>query len=264
MKDTMQYNIDHLSASQLNIFSLCSLKYKFQYIDKLPRPFKSSGLAFGSVMHSALEWFHKERVKGNTHSLQKLLKIFDADWFSQTVEADIRYKKGETEKSLRHIGKQMLTQYFHSDHTRPVDAEVSFSLPLVNLVTRETLEPRIEGFIDLIGKEHVLVEFKTSARTMNAADLKDNIQLSCYSYAYELLYQARPRRLKVINFVKTKIPKIVVLETQRSSKDLERFFHLAKVVLSGIQAGIFFPRATFMCKDCEYSMPCRQWQGNGR
>ena len=56
--------MDHLSSSQINLYLLCSLKYKFIYLDKLPKPFKSSGLMFGSAMHSALSWVHKEKING--------------------------------------------------------------------------------------------------------------------------------------------------------------------------------------------------------
>ncbi|MBW2063370.1 MAG: PD-(D/E)XK nuclease family protein [Deltaproteobacteria bacterium] len=254
--------IDHLSASQINLYLQCGLKYKFQYIDRLPRPFKPSGLAFGSVIHSTLEWFHKERLRGNAHSLEKLIKVFETDWFSQTVETEIRYKNGEAEKDLLIIGRQMLTQYFHSNHLRPVAAEVPFNLPLIEPFTGEVLRPTLEGVIDLVETGHVLVEFKTSAKTMNSDDLQDSHQLTCYAYAYEMLFQARPKVIKVLDFVKTKTPKIVPFETRRGKRDFQRLFHIAKEMLNGISSGVFIPKASFMCKDCEYEGPCKEWKGN--
>ncbi len=262
MNEKNEHRINHLSASQINLYLLCSLKYKFQYIDKLPKPFKSSGLAFGSVIHSALEWFHKERIRGNGHSLEKLLKIFETDWFSQTIETEILYKNGETPKGLVFIGKQMLTQYFHSDQDTPVDAEIPFSLPLIDPLTGEVLGPTIEGWMDLIEKDDVVVEFKTSARTMSENDLKDSLQVTCYSYAYEMLFQKPPKNIKLTNFVKTRTPKIVTLETTRDKSDTQRFFLIAKEVLRGIQSGHFFPRSSWMCMDCEYGNPCGDWAGN--
>lgn len=247
----VQSGIDHLSASQISLYLNCPLKYRFQYIDQLPKPFKPSGLAFGSVIHSALEWFHKE----------KLLKVFEVDWFSQGVETDIRYKNGETDSGLRMTGRELLTQYFHWDQGKPVRAEVPFSLPLVEPVTGEVLDLRLEGIIDLIETDHVVVEFKTSARTMSSQELEDNLQLTCYAYAYEMLFQSRPQTLKVVNLVKAKAPKIALLETKRGLNDYQRFFHLAREVQRGVESGIFFPRASFMCKDCEYAGPCQEWPG---
>jgi hypothetical protein len=55
---------------------------------------------------------------------------------------------------------------------------------------------------------------------------------------------------------------MVVIETSREKKDYERFFYIAREVVKGINSGNFFPRPTFMCKDCEYGDLCKEWQGN--
>ena len=57
--------IDHLSASQIQAYMDCSLKYKFSKIDQLPKSFKSSGLALGSAIHSAVEWLHRHWKQGD-------------------------------------------------------------------------------------------------------------------------------------------------------------------------------------------------------
>jgi integrase len=69
-----------ISISQINLYLTCSLKYRFQYIDRLPRLVQSAGLVFGSAMHKALEWLHKERRNGrNPHivlmRLRQLLRM---------------------------------------------------------------------------------------------------------------------------------------------------------------------------------------------
>lgn len=255
--------IEHLSASQINLYLQCSLKYRYQYVDKLPKPFKSSGLAFGSVLHSTLDFFHKQKIKGNGVTLDKILKIFDVDWFCQKVENEIRYKNGEIETELLLQGKQILTKYFHSYEGRPVASETPFSLPFIEPVTGEILGPTLNGIIDLIEPDHVIVEFKTTVRTMDEQTAEDSVQLTCYAYAYRMLFRREPKALKIINFVKNKTPKIVPLETKRETRDLQRLFYLAQEVLRGIGSGVFFPQPNFMCKDCEYGEPCKMWEGNG-
>jgi putative RecB family exonuclease len=143
-----------------------------------------------------------------------------------------------------------------------VGAEVSFVLPLVNLSTGERLDINIEGYIDLIEKEDTITEFKTSNQAMNQSDVDDHIQLTAYSYAYQMLYQRPAKLLKLIDFVKAKRPRIVPLEVNRDKVDCERFFHLAGQILRGIRQKVFFPHPSFMCKDCEYAEPCKAWQGN--
>lgn len=254
--------MDHLSCSQMNLYLQCPLKYKFLYIDKLPKPFKPSGLAFGGSIHAALAWLHKQRVNGNNVPLEKLLKIFDADWYAQKLDNEIRYKNGEAETRLTVMAKEMLSLYFNQPYQKPVGAEVPFVLPLVNLSTGERLDINIEGYIDLIEKDDTISEFKTSSQAMNSRDLDDHLQLTAYGYAYEMLYRRSPKLLKLIDFVKTRRPRIITLETDAKKLNLQRFFYLARQILKGIKSRVFFPRASFMCKDCEYGEPCKVWRGN--
>jgi len=100
----------------MNLFLQCSLKYKFRYIDKIPSLFKSSGLALGSAVHTALSWFHKEKMNGRKVALEDFLRIFDADWYSQKVDTHIRYKDGEEEMTLVVVAKELLALYFQQKH----------------------------------------------------------------------------------------------------------------------------------------------------
>lgn len=252
---------DHLSNSQISLYLQCSLKYKFQYIDELPKPFKPSGLAFGSVIHSAISWFHKERMAGRPPTLKRLLQVLEADWFCQTVEKEIRYRDGEDEMKLVLLAREMLVQYFHLSHNGVKGSEIPFTVPLVNPSNGEEIGINLEGFIDLIEADDTIVEFKTSAQTMDPRDVEDHLQLTAYSYAFELLHQRPPKLIKLVNFVKSKKPKIMVYETSRQKEDYQRFYYLAKQVLKGIKSGIFFPRPSFWCRGCEYEEPCRAWGG---
>jgi len=254
--------MDHLSCSQMNLYLQCPLKYKFLYIDGLPKPFKPSGLAFGGSIHSALAWLHKQRMNGNDVSIDKLYRIFDADWYAQKIDTNIHYKNGETDTRLAIMAKEMLSLYFVRPHRKVLGAEVPFTVPLVNTDTGEKLDINLEGFIDLIEKDDTITEFKTSAQAMNLRDIEDHLQLTAYSYAYQMLYQKPPRLLKLIDFVKTKRPRVITLEADAKKLDYQRFFYLASQILNGIRHKVFFPRQSFMCKDCEYAGHCKAWRGN--
>lgn len=251
--------IDHLSASQLNLYLQCSLKYKFQYVDKLPKPFKSSGLVFGSCVHSAMSWLHKQRMAGKEVELEQVQRIFAADWYANRVEAQIRYKQGESETTLQMIGRELLGQYFHMPANGVKGSEVPFAIPLVHPSNGQKTGVNFEGYIDLLEDGETIVEFKTSMRSMDQRDADEHLQLTAYSYAYEQLMGKIPKLLRLVALVKTKKPKIVPLETKRTAADHQRFFYLAREVLKGIRMGVFFPKSSFMCTDCEYRGPCAKW-----
>jgi len=120
----------------------------------------------------------------------------------------------------------------------------------------------IEDIIDFIEEGDVITEFKTSSQMMNEWDVDESLQLTIYNWAYEKLYGRPPVALKVIDFVKSRKPKLITLETKRDPTSYKRLFGLVSHVLNGIRQRIFFPRVGFWCKDCEYSGPCQSWQGN--
>jgi putative RecB family exonuclease len=251
----------YLSSSQINLYLLCSLKYKFQYIDEIPKRFKPSGLALGSAIHSTLAWYHKQMMNGNGVTLEKLHTIFDADWYSLKTENEIRYKEGEEEIKLLILGKEMLALYFDLPRKRVKSAEIPFSVPLVNPENGQNVIA-LEGVIDLIEEDDTITEFKTSAQSMDAQELENHLQLTIYSYAFERISRKPPKTLKIVDFVKSKKPKMISMETKRGKEDYQRLYHLAGQVQKGIQQKVFFPRTSFVCRDCEYRENCRTWKGN--
>ena len=79
----------------------------------------------------------------------------------------------------------------------------------------------------------------------------------------DVLWLDKPAaNLKIVDLVKAKKPKMVVLETVRTKADHQRFFQLAKAVFGGIRSRVFFPRTGYWCRDCEYAPHCRAWKGN--
>ena len=254
--------MDHLSKSQISLYFECSLKYRFRYIDELPIPFKSSGLAFGSCIHSSIEWFHKQKMRGNDVSLEKFFQILKADWYSQKADTDILYKDGETEDLLLLKGKEIVSLYFERAVEKVVAAEYPFEVPMVNLGNGETLDIPLQGIIDLIEADDGIVEFKTGAKAMSCQEVQNNLQLTIYAYAYQMLFKKKPKTLKIVNLIKNKTPKMEIIETQREQKDFQRLFLLTKEVLKGIRSHVFYPRYSFFCKDCEYADYCRKWRGN--
>ncbi len=251
-----------ISVSQINLYRTCSLKYRFQYIDQLPKLTRPVPLVFGSAVHATLEWLHKARKAGGQPPLDDLLRVFEADWHAQCLDVEILFPDTSAAQFLVK-GKELLSAYYHRP-PRPVqDAEVFFQVPLVNPVTGEVLEVPLRGVMDLIEADGTLIEFKTSLRRVPVAELPDQVQLTAYSYAYELLFGRAPTALQLVNLVRTRQPAIEVHKTDRNKQDYERFFYLAKEVHRGIQTSVFIPnRGCWLCKDCEYERDCREWTGN--
>ncbi len=254
---------ESISPSQLNLYLTCSLKYRFQHIDHLPKLTQSANQVFGTAIHAALEWLHKERKKGRTPPLDEILRVFEADWNAQVLGGTVTFNDGDGSEGMVRKGRELLSQFYYQ-FDRPVkEAELYFQLPLANPATGEVLDVPLRGVIDLVEAGDVLDEFKTSQKSWSLNDLPDNIQLTAYAYAFEMLYGRPPKELRLINLVRTKNAKIDVQTTGREKKDFERLFHIGKEVVKGIRNGVFIPsRGCWLCKDCEYDQDCREWTGN--
>jgi putative RecB family exonuclease len=251
---------DHLSVSQINLYLACPRKYAFTYVEQLERPFRPSGLAFGSAIHSSLEWLHKELLKGRKPDLTKLLKYFDTDWYVQKLD-NVRFGAEGEEAELVRKGQEMLRLYYEvADATSIKSAETPFQVPIVNVSTGEVLDVPLEGVFDLIEQGDSLVEIKTGARQMDILALSQHLQLTAYSHAYRMIYGKEPT-LRIVNLIKSKQVRLEELNTERSEEDRIRFFHMAKEVIKGIKAGYFCPHPSWMCAECEYFEPCQTWRG---
>ena len=257
--------LSHLSASHLTLYLTCSLKFRFQYLDLLPRIGKNANQVFGLAMHAALQWLHRELKRSRKPPLDEVLRVYEADWHAQTPEgAEIRFNDNDTPEVFLVKGKELLGQYYADYMPKGIKAaELAFQLPLINPETGEVLDVPVKGYIDLVEEDGTVVEFKNSAKTMPVNDLPDNLQLTTYSWAYETLFGTPPKDVKLVNLVRTKTPKIETHITGREPADYARLFNISKEVVNGVESGVFIPnRSCWMCKDCEYRAQCDRWGGN--
>ena len=249
-----------LSISQVNAYLGCPLKYRFQYVDKIPRPWRVAAMAFGTSVHAAVEWFHKERINGGSPELAEVLKVFDADWYAQNTEPLV-FSERESKDSLAEKGRAMLQLYVESTNgTKAVAVEQSWELDLADPETGELLDVRLRGIIDLVEEGDVLVDLKTAGRTLESGGLERHLQLSTYALAYLLIHGSIPK-LRLDMLLKTAKPRLERHETTRSLDDLVWTARLIREVSLAIETEHFFPNPSWRCTECEYYAHCQQWRG---
>jgi putative RecB family exonuclease len=249
-----------ISVSQVNAYLACPLKYRFQYVDKIPRPWRVAAIAFGSSVHAAVEWFHRERLAGRTPDLSEVRRIFEGDWYAQNLEPLV-FGERESKDQLLEKGRAMLGLYLESvNGAQPVAVEQFFELDLSDPETGEVFDLRLRGVIDLVEEGEVLVDLKTAGRTLEQGGLERHLQLSTYALAFLLLHGRIPK-LRLDMLLKTARPRLERHETSRSLGDLGWTARLIHEVSLAIQAGHFFPNPSWRCTECEYFAHCQVWRG---
>ena len=119
--------------------------------------------------------------------MKRSYRIFDADWYSQKVEENIRYKNGEADMKLAVLAKELLGLYFQNPIKDVIGSGIPFVIPLSNPSNGDKLGVYFKGFIDLVEKDDIIAEFKTSKQAMNQRDVDSHLQLTVYSFFYECL-----------------------------------------------------------------------------
>jgi len=249
-----------ISVSQVNAYLACPLKYRFQYVDQIPRPWRVAGMAFGSSVHAAVEWLHRERLAGRSPDLPQVLRIFEADWYAQNLEPLV-FSERESKDGLLEKGRAMLGLYLESlNGAKPVAVEQFFELDLSDPETGEVFDVRLRGIVDLVEEGDVLVDLKTAGRTLEAGGLERHLQLSVYALAFFLL-SGRIPELRLDMLLKTARPRLERHETTRSVQDLSWTARLIQEVSAAIETGHFFPNPSWRCTECEYFAHCQAWRG---
>jgi RecB family exonuclease len=250
----------HYSVSQIQTYLGCPLKYRFQYLDHLPKAFRPAALAFGGSIHSAIEWFHRARLEGHVPELGAVLNVFEADWFAQNLDP-LQFHPGETKDALEAKARAMLQVYLDSvNGSRPAAVEEPFSLEIADPRTGECLDVPLRGIVDLVEEDGTLVDLKTAARSTPQEDVERHLQLSTYALAVFLRTGEIPKlRLDVL--LKTTKPRLERLTTSRTVDELAWVARLIQRTTWAIEEGHFFPNPSWRCSDCEYFAPCQGWRG---
>lgn len=250
-----------LSVSQVQAYLACPLKYRFQYIDKLPRPWRVGAMAFGLSIHSAVEWYHRQKLAGITPDYSAVLQIFDADWYAQNLEPLV-FSDRESNEGLREKGRALLELYLADRALGPLPTAVEqpFEVELHDPETGEAFAVLFRGIIDLIEQDGTLVDLKTAGRSLEQGGLERHLQLSAYALA-RLIETGEIPKLRLDMLYKTVRPRLEHLPTSRTLADLSWAAHLIRDVGQAIEYEHFFPNPSWRCNECEYFAHCQKWRG---
>jgi CRISPR/Cas system-associated exonuclease Cas4 (RecB family) len=89
-------------------------------------------------------------------------------------------------------------------------------------------------------------------------NVNESLQLILYGWAFRMIYGFAPRKLILVNLIKTKKPKIQVLDTSLDEQKERKLMHLMFSVNEAIEKEDFYPnpRSSFGCGSCCYSLSC--------
>ena len=228
-----------LSASDIETYRSCPLKYKFARVFRIPQE-PTMNQRFGILVHQALERWHA----AGTGSREELLALLDAGWRRGG------FGDSEEERQFRAKAVTALHRYVERDAaeaSEPVWLEKGFQFTL----GRHVLRGRVDRVDKLADGGYELIDYKTG-RPRTQAQLRDDVQLSLYAVAAREAWDVESSSEAyhyVLDDEKVRVP----------AADIDRDWIGETVarVAEGIQGQGFEPTPSFAaCCWCDYRIAC--------
>jgi DNA helicase-2/ATP-dependent DNA helicase PcrA len=228
-----------LSASDIETYRTCPLKYKFARVFRIPQE-PTLNQRFGILVHQVLERFHV----GGAQSLDEMHGLLEAGWR--------RGGFGDTDQERQLHGKAVaaLDRYYErlrTEQSEPVWFERQFSFRLGPHMLRGRVD-RVDRHPD---GTHELIDYKTG-RPKTPAQLREDVQLAVYALAARDAWDLEAARQSyhyVLDDEKVPLPPGAV--------DREWISETVLQVAEGILGQGFEPTPSYAaCSMCDYRIVC--------
>jgi DNA helicase-2/ATP-dependent DNA helicase PcrA len=242
-----------LSASSIEDYEDCPLKFKFGHYLKIPTG-PQAALTFGHIMHRSVRRYFELRASGEA-SFEAVKEFYESSWRNSGFEDEYQeqtYKQAGLEQLRAFVDKQ------GSSETLPLSMESSFSLDLGEVL----LEGRIDQINPLVPRAGEnegsveLIDYKTG-KPRSQKDADSSLQLSVYALAAQEELKLRPQRLTFYCLTNNQ-----TVHTVRTEQDLKGVKIRVLTVADRIRQNHFPAAPGFVCKFCDYRPLCPAHEDN--
>jgi DNA helicase-2/ATP-dependent DNA helicase PcrA len=230
-----------LSASDLDLYLTCPLKYKFARVFGIPQE-PTINQRFGILIHNVLERFHKPPVEDD--SLERLMDLFEAGW------RRTGFGSSADELQFRDRARAAMRLYWEREQEsegEPVWLEHKFDIR----IGPHHVRGRVDRVDRLPDGNYELIDYKTGERK-SEAELENDLQLALYRLAAREAWDLEASSgsyYYVLDAEKVAAP--------ISPDDAERVERTVLAVGEGVMGQDFEPRPSpTTCSWCDYRLIC--------
>lgn len=235
-----------LSATRINTFLQCKLKYWFNYYEHLPKV-PNPAFKLGTACHEALEYagkIWKDNFKLTKADIKDALKVYEEVAIREGINDPSVYKEGITLVKARlndfDLGRKIIS--IEEDFQ---GVSTSDGVPLIGAMDK---------VVEVDDDTLLVVDYKTSKTAPNIEALRNDIQLSMYDLVASLKYPQYKRIIVSLDMLRGD-----VLYSYRTSKEREEFSRYLKLIYD--QMTTFTkkeakPELHVLCPWCDYKDYC--------
>ena len=235
-----------LSVSKTKTFEDCKAKFKFCYIDKLPRVERDFHI-FGKYLHQVLENFHKILIETPSRR-DDWRPVMDEAWEAAYKEYD-EQMTGLQYKEAREIIEEYKALLDEEGLPNVIAVEKPFYINLNNKVL-------LNGYIDRIQRDpDGLIHVGDYKTTKDPKYLKDFFQVMTYCYALCLEDESIARIRASFILLRHNFDYLTQEFTREEVISVAEKF--LKVASNIEEEKLWRPNPQFLCKYCDYLDHCK-------
>jgi DNA helicase-2/ATP-dependent DNA helicase PcrA len=242
-----------LSASSIEDYEACPLKFKFGHFLKIPTG-PQAALTFGHIMHRSVRCYFELRARGEA-TFEAVRDFYESAWRNTGFEDEYQ------EQTYKRTGLQQLHAFVEQQKLNemlPLSMETSFSLDLGDVLLEGRID-QINSMAPRVGENEdavELIDYKTG-KPRSQKDADGSLQLSVYALAAQEELKLKPRRLTFYCLSNNQ-----TVHTARTESDLRAVKTRVSSVADQIRQNHFPPTPGFTCKFCDYRPICPAHEEN--
>jgi putative RecB family exonuclease len=232
----------NLSYSKLNIYRQCPLRYRFTYLDRLPRRPRRLFRAARRIHHALMTWL--VYAKEGRPSLDEALRAYDRAWGPE-VDGDLSAARDYQE------GREILHAFheFNKDLScAPAYLEHKFEIPVGAHV--------VSGIIDRVeltegGFE--VIDYKLDRELRTTREVEEDLQLSIYDLALREAQGVTPDALSLY-FLRHNVKLTAASRSRADANRLQSWIAETGDAIAGSRN--WEPRPGEWCSGCDFRAYC--------
>lgn len=250
------------SVSQLKLFQLCPLRYRFQYIDQLRADVQQVESFVGCLVHDALAYLYETLTRGETPPVSEVITFYKREWELRWTR-NIKITNPEYSREwYRRFGEKCLRNYyghfypFQEEGTEIVGIEWSFQFRLDD-TDRYWMHGQIDRLERTTDDIFTVYDYKTTRYVPPQYRLQQDLQPGVYQLAIHYLYPDAQQ----VNVEWHYLSRKRVLRPTLPSEGVRRVENQVKSMIDAITSTERFdPKPSPACRWCDYRGICPAYE----
>jgi DNA helicase-2/ATP-dependent DNA helicase PcrA len=238
---------DHtFSASSLQAYEDCPLKYKFQNVLMVPTEPKSF-FGLGSVVHKVIETLSEDELKGIRPTRERAMAMLEQFWSPVGYESR-KHELEDKQKAGTLLEIYLAWHFMNPNSLIAVEEKFVFTFK----------DRTMKGYIDRLEQnpegQYVVIDFKSGAKpsTLTKKAVKEHIQLNLYCLAVRQRFGEMPKRASLFYLKDNKL-----VDYYPDEESIAAFKEKLSGMIDGVCAEEFPATPSYAaCRFCDFKPLC--------